>query len=142
LALQSLESGLGLALLGELNVTVSLWRTGVSVGWQTDRLNISVITESLVDLVLVQAVRETTNVKGVGRGRKRVAVGFGTLLSGGGSGTGLRVVDSDLSAVDLGTVLLNSGSRSLEGSEGNETETSGSVGVGVHHDLGGGDLTT
>ena len=139
--LQSLKSGLGLALLGELNVTVTLWCSGVPVSGQSNGLDVSVVTEGLVDLVLVQAVRQTSNVEGVGNGGKGVTVSLGSLVSGGGSGTGLRVVDSNLSAVEVGAVLLNSGGGSLEGGEGNETESSGSVGVGVHHDLGGGDLT-
>ena len=136
------ESSLGLALLSELDVTVTLGGSGIPVGRETDGLNISVVTESLVDLVLVQRVGKTTDVKGLGDGGEGVTVSLGTLVSGRGSGTGLRVVDSDVSAIDLGTVLLNSGGGALERSERDETETSGSVGVGVHHDLGGGDLTT
>ena len=141
LALESLESGLGHVLVGELNVTVTLGGTGLSVSGQSDGLDVSVVTEGLVDLVLGERVAQTSNVESAGRLRELVTESLGSLLGGGGGLSGLRVVDSDGSAVNVGTVLLNGLGGTLERSEGDESETSGSARALVHHDLGADNLT-
>jgi len=100
-----------------------------------------VVAERLVDLVLGERVRQTTDVKGLARGGQRVAVSLGSLLGGGGGSSGLRVVDSDVSSVNLRVVLLDGLGGAFKVREGDETETSRSLRVGVGHDLGRGDLT-
>ena len=142
LALERLKGGLGLVGVRELDVTEALGGTGLSVSRQSHALHVSVVTESLVDLVLAERVRQSTDVQGVAGRRERVAVGLGSLLGGRGGSSGLRVVDSDVSAVNLRLVLLDGLGGALEVGEGDETESSRSLSLGVGHDLGRGDLTT
>jgi hypothetical protein len=105
-------------------------------------LNVSEITESLVDSVLAQRVGKTSNVKR-GSGRRELVtevsssfLASGSVVSWGGE------VDSDRSSVNLLAVQLDGLGRLLEGRERDETEPSGLASVSVHHDLGRDDLST
>lgn len=98
------------------------------------------LAEELVKTVLGSTERKVTDKQGLGRSRLLIVEDSGSLLRVGGSGGG--EVDLDRSAVNLLTVELECLSGSLRGRELDVTETSGSLGLSVNHDLGADDFTT
>lgn len=141
-AVHGLEGLGGLVDATELNVTEALGGTGVSVGREGDSLDVSKVTECLVDAVLVGVERQGAEEKGLGGVRlavtKLVGPLFGHVVPGG---SGVSVVDSDVSAIDLLAVHgLDGLGGSLDVGKVDVTETLGSLRVSVKHDSGRDDL--
>ncbi len=99
------------------------------------------LSESLVEHVLVDTERQVADKENWGRVVGLVTESVGTLL-GVWWGAGSGVVDLDGTTINLLAVESDGGSGGLEGGELDVTETTGSVGVTIDHDTSGRDLTT
>jgi hypothetical protein len=128
----SVESSGSLVDFGKLDVTETLGGTSLAVGRETNRLDISVVTESLVDGVLGEVERETTEPEGGGGLGFFVSESLGTLLRVGG--TNGSIVDLDRSAINLLAVELESLLGLLEGAKLYVTETTRSLRLAIDDD--------
>jgi hypothetical protein len=126
----------------ELNVSETLGGAGLTVGWQTDGLNSTVFSESVVQRVFVGGEGHVADPQGGAWRVLLVTELLGSLLRvlrGRSSGS---VVDVDRSTVNLLAVQLDSLGGSLEFGKLDVTESTGSVLFSVHHDSHADDLTT
>ena len=142
LTLPCVQRGLGTLDSLELHVGEALGRAGLPVGRQTNGLNVSVLSESVVERVLVGGEGHVADPEG-GTGRVLlVAVLRRTFLRVRPFRSLRGVVDVDGSTVDFLAVQRNGLGGRLFVGKLDVTEPSGTVLFTVHHNSDANDLTT
>lgn len=125
-----------------MDVTKTFRGTSVSISREPNALDVTVLAEGLVDLVLGNGEGKGTDPKSLG-GRGLLVVEDPSTLFGGLIGLSLGgVIDTDGTAVNLRTVLLNSLGRGLKVGEFHVAETTRLLGVTVKDNSRGNNFTT